>query len=328
MTGPAPAAIPVARHAPPGMKGAAPAAIPVAPAQKGPPVAKPAPAGAKGPVAPQAVEPTHHEDVVKHFAGHVDRANLSSAKKAAHKQTAAQVLRQMTPRALRRIVRHSQGGIHYHNDLASLRDGLAAYLEKGGQAEYAAPLRSGKTRPGGAFTWLRGKGALHLDGGYSAEQIAAGRVGSRYGRAASARDIHAHELSHAIDGQLGSKTALSQSQEWKDAYHAEIVPSLPDGTAPLSEYARKKHGDKYLYNEGFAEMGRLLYSGTVSHEEVQANFPKAYAFWVKQGLVAPLAKLLATDDKPRRTMLHEIFDTSITTGPIHIDAISGDKDER
>src|SRR5262249_55195892 len=126
MTGPAPAAIPVARHAPPGMKGAAPAAIPVAPAQKGPPVAKLAPAGAKGPVAPQAVEPTHHEDVVKHFAGHVDRANLSSEKKAAHKQTAAQVLRQMTPRALRRIVRHSQGGIHYHNDLASLRDGLAA----------------------------------------------------------------------------------------------------------------------------------------------------------------------------------------------------------
>jgi hypothetical protein len=86
--------------------------------------------------------------------------------------------------------------------------------------------------------------------------------------------IHAHEFTHGIDGP---DRDYSSTPEWANVIKAEIATKI-DGKPALSEYATRTRA------EGFAEFGRLLYSGDYDLGEVAQKFPRASAFFKAQGL--------------------------------------------
>lgn len=86
---------------------------------------------------------------------------------------------------------------------------------------------------------------------------------------ASAKDIYAHEFAHAVDGPT---YRMSRDKDWHSAWKQEIA--TPD--FPLSKYGASDPA------EGFAEFGRLLFTG--KYHEAKTMFPKCYAFWKSQGI--------------------------------------------
>lgn len=114
---------------------------------------------------------------------------------------------------------------------------------------------------GGAFKWYSGDrvGTLHLDGG--ADMGDSGALDSR--------GIYAHEIGHAID----FAGTHSKTQEWQDAWKAEIVKD----DAPLSKYATK------TASEGFAEFFRLV---NTQPKIARTEFPKCWAALKSWGYVS------------------------------------------
>lgn len=101
------------------------------------------------------------------------------------------------------------------------------------------------------------QGVHHLHEG-TPEQVAVG--------------IYAHELTHTLDGKYHE---LSSSPRWKDIFDREIVAN---GGHRINEYASQN------VREGFAEFGRLVYSGQVELKTVQTRFPAATRYFKELGL--------------------------------------------
>lgn len=145
-------------------------------------------------------------------------------------------------------------------------DGVSLYFSTKGITQAFAPdllQDQPGARIGGVWESFRMggdvAGVLHLDGGIPGH--------------ARAKDIYAHEMSHAFDLHPENGNRLdSHSLAWKNAYKAEIDV---DGD-PLSAYARQDH------EEGFAEFGRLYLT---SPKQAKQLFPQSYRAWQKLGLI-------------------------------------------
>jgi hypothetical protein len=133
-----------------------------------------------------------------------------------------------------------------------LRDAyIQVQLQKGGVV--AGVHMSGKVYIGSAKEWTfedRGEGYAYT------------KEGMRLGTCS-------HEITHGID----KDHKYSKLPEWQAAYNSELK-----GKKKLTEYA-----GTFDY-EGFAEFGRILYSGVAKSKDVEKDFPKCAAFFKKHDL--------------------------------------------
>jgi len=183
------------------------------------------------------------------------------------------VFRYMPLKAIHQVVRNCRGWNfyaesdelqedYYERSWPAIREKFAG---KGVEAMTAAAAKHKElsTRVGGVWSWDRsasggaGAGEIHLNGG---ERSPSDMVG-----------IMAHELTHAIEGDFKH----SHSEEWKEIWKEEIY----DGLHHVSNYATESS------HEGWAEFGRLLYTGSGS-DDVRNYFPQAYAYFKKHGFAS------------------------------------------
>jgi hypothetical protein len=137
-------------------------------------------------------------------------------------------------------------------------------------------------------------GVVYADGPFASDVIswvseaASGADEGRYRFSTaddSQTDLHAHELTHAID--KGHR--FSATPAWHDIWKEELGgdPELsakvaaqwwPDKKFPLTVYAARNP------QEGLAEAGRILYGGGTDLEEFQKRFPRVAEFFRSNGL--------------------------------------------
>ncbi len=154
------------------------------------------------------------------------------------------VLARASEEAVKRLARNLQG-IQVHASERALTEEDQRLSQR--------PLKAGEVTSG--FCWPEGdKVTVHLAAGTEAEW---------------ARGTAAHELGHALDGP---RQFLSRSEEWKEAWHAEVDRKGD----PLTSYARIKPA------EGFAEYCRLLWT---EDEGTAKRFPLCHSFFRQRGLV-------------------------------------------
>jgi len=280
-------AAPQAAQAAPAAPAAKPA-VPVAkPAAQAAPAAKPAvPAAPPTPATPPAerlrqhppAERLHLDSARSKFSEFVKGSSVSDAKKKEYENYGHHVLGVMTPTALRRFVEYSAGATFYDTNDA-LNKALAARSKK------ARDLIASGKRIGGCYNFMTMK--FDLDGNRKSIN------------ANESREVYAHEFTHAVDGP---RQEFSNSQEWQEAWRAEIA------SGQLTEYAT------ITAAEGFAEFGRLAYGRSVHPDALRKKYPKATAVWEKHGLLPQTGR--STDIK-----LQEKFDKPIYDGHQHIDPL-------
>lgn len=192
---------------------------------------------------------------------------------------------------------------NYFQDFPSLTEGVINSFPADKQDLVKQKLAG--TAPAGMYSSYH-KG-VYLDGARTGEEAERAK---NLQRAVGAHEIYAHELSHALDSP--PYRVHSDSQEWQKAWQEE----LKDGQ--LTEYAADKR------EEGWAEFGRLLYSGEHDQEEVKNKFPLCWAYWEAQGFTPDIkAKNKMGKGQP---MLKEIFGRRIELPDgQHVDCLVEDK---
>jgi hypothetical protein len=234
---------------------------------------------------------------------------LDDATRQHYEESFSAALRHMPDRALRRVVEHvSQARFHASSDgvdaalteakiqaidgsektggqiagvylqrvLSAWGEGRAAHakdiqdrFQKGGaEREHVidwlkAVLRSHRGGAGGFYS--PDEHSVHLDG-----KMGGDLAGKRPLKAEDVAGIHAHELTHAIDGP---NFELSRSDGWRQAFAQEIQPG-----DNLTAYART------MLQEGFAEFGRVLYTRPDLRGELEKDFPLCAQFFKTHGL--------------------------------------------
>ncbi|OAI39587.1 hypothetical protein AYO40_01095 [Planctomycetaceae bacterium SCGC AG-212-D15] len=155
---------------------------------------------------------------------------------------------------------HNLGGIKVHASADELTEALGKFSEK---------ARSFRERGGtisGACVTRGSKREVYIDGPEASVRGNKIRAGSNIAQ------IAAHENTHVIDGG----GYFSKQYDWWMAWKEEIK----NGENVLSDYAKDTD-----HTEGFAEVGRAIYSGAWTSEEFKAKLPKCYEFWRKAGLL-------------------------------------------
>lgn len=171
--------------------------------------------------------------------------NLSAKNKVAYKASIDAVMSRMSPEASANIAANLKGATFY-NSGSEVTDKLKQLSPK-----VVERLPENAVVPG--FYANKAK-ELHLG------QSTNGKSENNW----SVEEVHAHELTHAIDGP---KKLFSKSKEWLEAWKEE----------PVSKYGQTKS------SEGLAEFGRLLYSGQ-DPAALEKKFPKSAAFFKSKGL--------------------------------------------
>ena len=163
-------------------------------------------------------------------------------------RAAGVIFERMTPTALLRL-RLNTREIRFYETLDELTADLAR-TERAVQSNLVRGIPIG-----GAYDlgWRR----LHLNGGDAG-------VPNR-----DILSLYGHEFSHAINGP---DREISSSPAWHSAWKKEIGGSrmsLPALTSP---------------QEGFAEFGKFLYSGTVSRKAFERRLPLCVEVWRGYGI--------------------------------------------
>jgi hypothetical protein len=154
----------------------------------------------------------------------------------------------MTPTALVRLQQNTRE-IRFYATLEEMTVELARTEEK-----VARLLAQG--RPiGGAYQNTSRQ--LHLDGG---EEGTEGR---------DILGLYAHEFSHAING---AGRILSSTDVWRRAWEAEIR------VYPFSLLSLASP------HEGFAEFGRVMYTGTRRRSFLEKRYSRCVAVWEGRGI--------------------------------------------
>lgn len=92
---------------------------------------------------------------------------------------------------------------------------------------------------------------------------------------------------------MGQPKLHSQTAEWQDVHDAEIA------SGQLTDYAKKS------YMEGFAEFGRLLYSGQYDLGKVKAQYPQAFDYFARNGLIDDVEAVAGGVESP------EVFEKKV-----------------
>lgn len=218
--------------------------------------------------------------------------NLTPAQRVTYFNSYQKVLSRMTGGAMKAFLAGSTGGVNFYASRKELTETYIRDLVLSGDRDTAKKLyaasKKGQT-VGGLYD--PNGGSLHLDGG------GRGKIGTAAARgrgetASSTGDpaeIYAHEFAHGIDGE---DSVMSSDPEWEAAWQGEIG-RRDSGDATLTKYAETDA------SEGFAEFGRVLLSGRHRHEDLKSSFPRAFAFWVKKGLIE--------DVKPSAGRIRSLF---------------------
>jgi hypothetical protein len=211
---------------------------------------------------------------------------LSDAQRKTYREATARVVGRMPAAARDDLHKRLPGGANFYADGKAAALGAADAMlasprvgepEKANLRAFREQVERGIIPAAGAFD--AATGSVHLDGDAGAETAMAGAYAGP-GGVLPTHHVHAHELAHALDGQRLDETGTrlvgghSDSDGWRAAYAAEIDR---DGN-PLTDYARA------MPAEGFAEFGRLLYSGDHDLAEIEQKFPQASAYWKQAGL--------------------------------------------
>src|SRR5262249_54647115 len=117
------------------------------------------------------------------------------------------------------------------------------------EPKVALLLAQGQTI-GGAYQGKTGR--LYLDGG---DEETEGR---------DIVSLYAHEFSHAVNGPGRS---VSNSKAWEEAWESELRTHPP---TKLSRVDR---------HEGFAEFGKVLYTGKVTRRDLERDYPRCVQVW-------------------------------------------------
>ncbi len=208
------------------------------------------------PAEPHSDERRGHLD---HLLGKVDQGlqghqGLTEEHKGIYRRSLGGLLRGMPTGALKRL-RDADVRMEFHPDVEGVHDSYAK-ISPALAERVAANRQRGAHIPG----FLDSTGRLVIDGARRSSF--------------PTHEIHAHELSHALDHwHKGAGARLSDTPDWQKVWKDEIQ----GGT--LSEY-----GGTNPY-EGFAEFGRLLYSRQVDPSDLWQSFPAAASFFEKRGLL-------------------------------------------
>jgi len=186
-----------------------------------------------------------HSWLVGQLAKHPE---LSTERRADYANAAAVVFQRMTATALVRL-RQNTRVIRFYASLEEMTAELARTYPS-----VRKLLAQGQVVGGG---YVRQRRELHLDGGIEREGTES--IVGRY----------AHEFTHAINGP---QRQLSGSQPWIDAWNREIVQRR---LSPLA--LQNAH-------EGFAEFGRIVYTGTYSRDQLKKTYALCVEVWKGTGL--------------------------------------------
>jgi hypothetical protein len=220
------------------------------------PVAKKPTAGKKPPSKPpESQRPglsdgdDEHQKRIQELCAKIDQAvadsALSSEKRHECGETAKAVFGKMTAVAVHRLHAHVTGFKFYESPEAL----TAAY-----QRKYP---KTNLLRIKGAFD---PDGTIHLDGD-----------GILFGRRAAASELHAHEMTHAIDG---NSHEISHGEQWKKAWEKEIRATEVFGKNGASQP-----------EEGFAEFGQhLLGDPKGGRKSAKELCPRCFKVWESRGL--------------------------------------------
>lgn len=238
-----------------------------------------------------AADPGKDVPIPQHSEGHHRRVeaqlanspNLTDEQRRYFGSALRGVVSRLNPVAMERVKKSWNGKAQFYGTSEELRSSLIQNLKPSSRELFEQQHKQG---PSAIVHWnpKTGYGTLYLDG--DRKNVGFGE----FGRAGTADDVYAHEYAHLVDG---NRDPISSSDEWLAAFSEEIDRN----GGPLTEYARTNS------SEGFAEFGRLLLCGRFDHAQVKAAFPKAFAVWVKQGLVEDVA--VASEKSPA---IGELFD--------------------
>lgn len=228
---------------------------------------------------PASVEPSSKANEA--VLSGLQTSGLPEATQKQFAQSAGHVSARMPEPAQKRFTANTQGGVQFFASggeavLAGIRQWAnlpetQSVLPKEAIADHVAQwenLAQNGTFGGAYNPSVQG---LFLDGGE--EAFRSGENFSPDLDAAKLRvHIYAHEFAHAIDGP---EFELSRNPKWEAAWKGEIKKVF---ASPLSKYAKTDP------QEGFAEFGRLVYSGDFELGKIEAAFPKASQYWKGLGL--------------------------------------------
>lgn len=192
--------------------------------------------------------------LIRHMDEEIDgTVDMTDIDRENHKGAIRKVLQSMPAKA-KELMAANVNAVSFYATSDDLKDDLVAE----GFSQFADENR----KPLGVYRTGKESRKLYLDGSDAANQ-------------GFERGVHAHEYSHAVDGP---NNTYSRTQEWKDIAQEEF--SLGDRPYyPLSKYATENEA------EGFAEFGRMVHGSDKPREEIEAEFPKATAFWKKHGIM-------------------------------------------
>lgn len=184
-----------------------------------------------------------HQVLGQYLAG---AGHLSPARKQEYRQAAFAVFDLMTPQAMERFNRHLRGYRLFEN-LFDLNCHFSPHLPR---QQVQAFVGLNLLRLGAYNT---STGEIEADGG------------NRFaGRTFSTQYVFAHEFGHAVDGP---NSEISATQEWQDAWSAEIVPAYPGTTAALHPA------------EGFSRFSQVVHESGLPRPDIEAQFPRCTDLW-------------------------------------------------
>lgn len=206
----------------------------------------------------------------------IDAAPIDPKFKEAYAKNVQTVLRTMPAQALQAVASHD-AEFTFHESPQAIMQTLADPQVFGAKVAEAAKQisDSGRIIGGAVVTRAGGKRTVALDGGKELHGTPQGQTRLTQ----EGVEYYAHELTHLIDfGRKGGRH--SDTADWRAVWQEELAGSK------LTQYA----GTSAM--EGFAEFGRLLYSGKYDLGKVKQQYPQAYAYFAGNGFVPDVA---ATD---------------------------------
>jgi hypothetical protein len=201
------------------------------------------------PAFPPPASPALLAEMQGWFAEHLRRhADILMERRAEYARAAGVIFARMTPTALLRLRQNTREVRFY-----ATREEMT--VELGRTERQVAHLLASGMPIGGAYQSETRQ--LHLDGGEEGTE---------------ARDtlgLYGHEFSHAVNG---AGRVISSSSAWREAWEKEIL------AYPFSRLAMMSP------HEGFAEFGRVMYSGTRRRSFLAWRYPRCVAVWRGHGL--------------------------------------------
>lgn len=243
----------------------------------------------------------HGKQAMTNAAKGIQRNKELTSEQRRHYWDATQrVVKNMPAKAQERLAKVK---FHYSTSIDKVVDDvIAAFPERHRQT--ARDKLGGSQAAGMYSTYHDG---VFFDGGREGRQ---GELARQQGRAVHAHEIYAHEMAHSLDGP---NLEHSKSAEWQAAWKAELTGNR------LTKYAAKD------LQEGWAEFGRLLYSGEHDLAQVKAQYPRCWAVYERHGFAPQMAKA-----RQAKGALHmeDIFGEKVEIGRDHVDVLGGPTRQR